>query len=227
MPSLDDVHSILKLLEVCGMTPGDFALTLLQNPTLNADAMESVYLHAKTILDCLSKAEDASVVHKWAVSTTTQICMEEISKLMHKKSRFQFLASQTSETHLRGIRMEMMATDMEKLTPTMWKLLDSLLAANSIIVYYCEAAQKRVAKLKQPSQSGGIRRNDNNGTESGLVDDDDDKYSECWHLVGDLPDCSTEQDQTEYLKCKVMENLTSLLKHVCYPSFSVDFDLMK
>jgi hypothetical protein len=72
--------------------------------------------------------------------------------LSHKNSGFHFIAKTMNKERLKNFSIDMMATEMQKHAPDLWKLLKVLLSADSQRSYKKEWAQRRA----EHAQNTGI-----------------------------------------------------------------------
>jgi choline kinase len=131
MPSCEQVTNILSSLRLNRTTAGEFIVALLQNDTLYPEAIESICVHARWILDTFVDVPGArAAVTEHAMLMTQDMCTHEVAQLTERETGFQFGAHNIQESQLAEADINEMATKMEGVAPTTWNILDSLLSAD-------------------------------------------------------------------------------------------------
>jgi hypothetical protein len=125
---------ILETFVEQSVTPGEFMVFLLRNPTLNQQATTSIQDNAESILNCLSQTNE-EVTKSWAEHFVTEICAEEITQLTKRQTGLHFLASHATYQQVMDIDIEKLANKMEEKAPTVWHLFDVLLASDRRVTY--------------------------------------------------------------------------------------------
>ncbi|KAM6490409.1 hypothetical protein JOM56_004349 [Amanita muscaria] len=205
------IHSLLERFDEWGITPGDFVLLLLQNPTININATTTIYGHAQLILESLADSDaTAEVTASWAILFASQACGREVAQLSKQESGFHFPASRVTERQLKGLDIKDMADRMQKLAPITWKLLDVLVAADSHVNYRRVWNRQNTHKIKKQQSrtmvmaGAGVMKN----VDDSDNEDDDSIY---WQSVDELPVFGTEEED-HCGRDKGLERFDDLLK---------------
>ncbi|KAF7966151.1 hypothetical protein HWV62_39932, partial [Athelia sp. TMB] len=142
---LDSLDNTLFALRGCSLTPTTLITGLLDSDAHKDYVRELFTEHADTLLNALSTyARDATLA--WAQKTMERTYAREILSLSAKDASLQFRASKASAAQVAGFTLEDIGSQMHRLAPALWDLLEGLLCADT------KAAARRVEGGKAASK---------------------------------------------------------------------------
>ena len=143
----------------------------------------------ETLLDSLHQNVLISViVSNWVTRQAMKIYKEEMSNLTSKENGFFFLTAKMTQEQLWNFDIEDLMKRMMVIAPDLWRLMETLHAANSCVNHQCAWTQKRSKRVCEGKGEAGHIRNRHKGniemTDVQTIWEPDDKEEEhYWRTV--------------------------------------------
>ena len=161
----------------------------------------------ETLLDGLLQNDlSSATMSNWVISQAVKIYQKEMSNLTSKESGFHFLTAKMTQEQLQGFDVEDFMRRIMVIAPELWKLMETLHAANSRINHQRAWTQKRSKKMCDGKGEEGQKRKGPEGdiemadVQVETVWEPDDEANE-FELVGeedDEPEDMQEQATTRF-----------------------------
>ncbi|KAG1848874.1 hypothetical protein F4604DRAFT_1593749 [Suillus subluteus] len=127
--SSNSISNVLHTLQTNQLSVAGFVQGLLNSKEPHHHIeRDSLLRNAGNICSLLYHQESAhKSVTKWVIPAVTKIICREVTELSHERHGLHFKASAATVEQLEGKFMEMMATKMRTISPTLWDFISALL----------------------------------------------------------------------------------------------------
>lgn len=104
-----------------------------------------------------------STVSNWVILQAMKIYKKEMSKLTSKENGFHFLTAKMTQEQLQSFDVEDIMKRITVIAPDLWRLMETLHAADSRINYQRTWTQKRSKKVREGTREDRYKRNRREG----------------------------------------------------------------
>jgi hypothetical protein len=146
------VKLILDAVKSTNLTIESFMIAAISMEECISHPLSRSFLNRgiKTLLDGLLENILAfSAVSSWGMMQAMSVYKKQMSNLTSKENGFHFLTAKITEEQLRNFDIEDLMKWMSIIAPDLWKLIETLHAADSWINYMRAWTQKRSKKKRE------------------------------------------------------------------------------
>ncbi|TFY52853.1 hypothetical protein EVJ58_g9778, partial [Rhodofomes roseus] len=148
----------------------------------------SLHQYLPTVLDTFLQSPSANALREWAANTTACVYRTEVSNLS-QSGDLHFVANAATPEKLETFTIRQLAVTMQKHAPTLWRLFDVLLNADSELT---KLRERRRAKRKAVSADNPAKRRAVTDPEDADLDDEEDVYWAEFDVFEELLLCDEE-----------------------------------
>jgi hypothetical protein len=161
--------------------------------------------------------KDKKLVTEWANQLTTSVLQVEMSQLASKDTGFHFQAKKTTESKLKEFNIQEMATTMQRVGPTVWRLFSMLLEADPNVNYKRDWARKKAEAAGNVRQKSSSNIQLDEDIEMGDITQIGMQDHNYWNVYDreELPLVDDNDDEPEGLADQLEDQFTKLKTIVC------------
>ena len=153
-----------------------------------------------------------STVSNWVISQAMKIYKKEMSNLTSKEHGFHFLTAKMTQQQLQNFDIEDIMNRMTVIAPHLWRLMETLHAADSRINYQRTWTQKRSKKVREGKGEEDHKRKGPEGDiEMADVETvwelDDEEEAHEFALIGEEDDEPEDMQEQEKTRFKVLARI--------------------
>ena len=203
------VKLILDALHSTNLTIESFVIMAISTEECDMNPLSRSFLDGgiEILLDSLlQNGLICSTVSNWVILQAMKIYKKEMSKLTSKDNGFHFLTAKMTQEQLQSFDIEDIMKRIMVIAPNLWRLMETLHAADSRINYQRTWTQKRSKKRDGKGEEGYKR---NHGPEGDIemadvqtvweLDDEEEEVNE-FALIGDTEEDDEPEDVLEQAK---------------------------
>jgi hypothetical protein len=223
------VKLILDALKSTNLTIESFVIMAISTEECGMNPLSRSFLDGgmeKLLDNLLQNGLICSTVSNWVISQAMKIYKKEMSNLTSKENGFHFLTAKMTQEQLQSFDVEDIMKRIMVIAPDLWRLMETLHAADSRVNYQRTWTQKRSKKVREATGEDGYKRN---GPEGDIemadvqlepvweLDDEEDEYWKTidvneFGLMGD----SEEDDEPEDIQEQAKTQFEALARIVSW-----------